>query len=252
MRANFPSDAEPWYALSRRGQVFVLTMQRDDNRFDFESTAALHAALDKVEQTVKQEDPKLKQPWALVTTGHERIYSNGLDPIKVFPSMPDFCGKLYHPLLKRMLTFPMPTVAAINGHAFAGGCMFAMAHDYRVMRSDRGFICMNEIDMKVPLTPGMVSIVRAKFPSPKLVHACLLEAHRFDAKQALATGLIDQVAEPEKVVDTAVALAEHWAPKGRAGPVMSMIKSDVYPDAVRALTSGGLGHVATFKPNFKL
>jgi hypothetical protein len=120
---HFPSDAEPWYALSRRGPVFILRMQRADNRFDFESTAALHKALDHVEQTVQEEDPKRTQPWALVTTGIDRIYSNGLDPEKVFSKMDEFCGQLFHPLLKRVLTFPMPTVAAMNGHAFAGGCV---------------------------------------------------------------------------------------------------------------------------------
>ncbi|KAI9596141.1 ClpP/crotonase-like domain-containing protein [Syncephalis fuscata] len=244
MLTHFPSKANAMMSLSRHGQIFLLSLQHADNRFNFESTKAILDALDEVERVVEQEDPGRSEPWALVTTGQDRIYSNGLDLEKVVAHMPDFCGKLYHPLLKRILTFPMPTIAAINGHAFAGGCMFAMAHDYRVMRSDRGFLCMNEIDMKAPLTPGMASIIRVKFPHPALLRSCLLEAHRFSAAEALKVGLIDETAEADNVVPAAIALAERWAPKAQAGKAMTMIKEETFPDAVRALSEGGLGHVA--------
>ncbi|RKP23473.1 enoyl-CoA hydratase/isomerase [Syncephalis pseudoplumigaleata] len=232
--------------LSRHGCVFLLTLQRADNRFDFESTKAILTALDEVEAVVEKEDPTRSQPWALVTTGHDRIYSNGLDPSKVFAHMKDFTGQLFHPLLRRMLTFPMPTVAAINGHAFAGGLMFAMAHDYRVMRSDRGFLCLNEIDMPAPLTPGMLAVVRAKFPDPASLRNCLLQAHRFGATEALKLGLVDAIAEADKVLPTAIALAEQWSPKAKAGAVMTMIKEEMYQDTVHALREGGLGHVGSF------
>jgi enoyl-CoA hydratase/carnithine racemase len=246
MLTHFPSKAATMMTLSRHGNVFLLSLQHADNRFDFESTKAIMDALDEVESVVAKEDPNRNQPWALVTTGHDRIYSNGLNPDKVFAKIQDFTSQLYHPLLLRMLTFPMPTVAAINGHAFAGGCMFAMAHDYRVMRSDRGFICMNEIDMKVPFTPGMVAVLRAKFPSPASFRSCILEGHRFSAAEALKIGLIDQIAEADKLLPTAIALAEQWGPKAQAGPVMTMLKKEMYENAVRALKEGGLGHVGIF------
>ncbi|KAI8053856.1 ClpP/crotonase-like domain-containing protein, partial [Syncephalis plumigaleata] len=220
MRTHFPSKAAAMMTLSRQGNIFLLSLHRADNRFDFESTKAIMDALDEVESVVAKEDPGRDEPWALVTTGHDRIYSNGLDPGKVFAKMQDFSSQLYHPLLLRMLTFPMPTVAAINGHAFAGGWLFAMATTI--------------IDMKVPCTPGMVAILRAKFPTP--------QARKFNATEALKIGIIDQVAEADKVLPTAIALAEQWAPKAQAGPVMTMLKTDMYQDAVHALKEGGLGH----------
>jgi enoyl-CoA hydratase/carnithine racemase len=62
--------------------------------------------------------------------------------------------------LGRLLCFPVPTIAAINGHAFAGGFMLAFAHDYRIMRTDRGFLCLPEIDLGMGLLPGMNAIIR--------------------------------------------------------------------------------------------
>jgi enoyl-CoA hydratase/carnithine racemase len=106
---------------------------------------------------------------------------------------------------------------------------------------------MNEIDMKVPLTPGMAAIIRAKFPSPALLRTCLLEAHRFDGNEALSVGLVDELADSDKVVPAAIALAERWAPKAQAGVVMTMMKEEMFPETVRILKDGGIGHVAAFK-----
>ena len=60
-----------------------------------------------------------------------------------------------HELLARLLEIGVPTVAAIQGHAFAAGAMLALAHDERVMRADRGWSCLPEVDINIPFTPGM-------------------------------------------------------------------------------------------------
>jgi enoyl-CoA hydratase/carnithine racemase len=101
--------------------------------------------------------------------------------------------------------------------------------------------------MKVPLSPGMAAIVRSKLATPRLIRACLFEAHRFTAKEALEAGMIDEAVAEEHVLDTAIALAEKWAPYAPAGPAMSMIKEEMYPEAVQALTHGGIGHIAKIK-----
>ena len=64
--------------------------------------------------------------------------------------------------LGRLVAFPVATVAAMNGHAFAAGAMLALAHDYRVMRGDRGFFCLPEVDIKIPLAPGMNSLIKCR------------------------------------------------------------------------------------------
>lgn len=58
-----------------------------------------------------------------------------------------------------MLALSVPCIAMINGHAFAGGCMFSFSHDYRVMRNDFGQLCMNEVELGLPLPPGMNGVV---------------------------------------------------------------------------------------------
>ncbi len=85
----------------------------------------------------------------------------------------------------------MPTMALINGHAFAGGLMTAMMHDYRFMNPHRGFVCLNEIEFGAPLMPPMSSIFRQKLPSPNTYRTMVLEAKRFTALEALQEGIVD-------------------------------------------------------------
>ena len=109
------------------------------------------------------------------------------------------------------MTLPVPTVACINGHAFAGGCLLALAMDYRVMRTDAGFVCMNEIDMGLvassapsKIKPGvfknadwkMTSILRARL-APAVVRDMFLKAVRLPGKDALAMGVVDAVASSD-------------------------------------------------------
>ncbi len=72
----------------------------------------------------------------------------------------------------------MPTIALINGHAFAGGLMVAMMHDYRCMNPHKGFLCLNELELGVPLRPPMLSVFREKVAAGTL-RRMILEAHRF-------------------------------------------------------------------------
>lgn len=76
----------------------------------------------------------------------------------------------------------MPTIAVINGHAFAGALMLAMHHDYRIMNAQKGFVCLNEIDFGAPLKPPMTSIFRQKV-SPTTYRSLVLEGKRFNVRR---------------------------------------------------------------------
>lgn len=106
------------------------------------------------------------------------------------------------------------------------------------MNSARGFLCMNEVDIPAPITPGMASLLRLKYWNMQLLNKSLLQAHRFNAKQAVDAGLVD--AETTNPMQDAIDLAQKWRAKG--GPVYSMLKSELWQEAVNLLTSGGIGY----------
>lgn len=93
----------------------------------------------------------------------------------------------------------MPTVCLLNGHAFAGGFMLAMYHDYRIMNPERGFLCVNELEFGVPLQTPMMAIFREKL-TPTTFRNVVLEAHRFGGRQALEAGIVDAVGGAEETL----------------------------------------------------
>ena len=131
--------------LKKEDSVYTLTMDAGENRWNTTFVREFASAIDEIE--------KDDGPGALITCATDpKFFSNGLDlnwvnaPEK-YPEAGDrevFSGEFMY-LLGRMITLPIPTICAINGHAFGAGFMLALSHDVRIMREDRGFICANEI-----------------------------------------------------------------------------------------------------------
>ncbi|ORX66868.1 ClpP/crotonase, partial [Linderina pennispora] len=200
-----------------------------ENRFTLEFVHQITKALDHVEALLA-DLPEAEQArgGALITTSTGKFYSNGL-AIEAAMEQGEKFYKPYLAMLAQLLTFPLPTVAAINGHAFAGGCMFALAHDYRVMRADRGWMAMNEVDIGIPLSPGMAAIVKCKINAPNVLRECALAGHRFKSSDAVAAGFVDRAVAEDQLMSTAVEYAKAYAPKGRnGGKVLRLIKQEVY------------------------
>ncbi|KAG0368669.1 ClpP/crotonase-like domain-containing protein [Gamsiella multidivaricata] len=222
----FPSASEPLVEITREEPLFIMTMVDNENRFTTEMCKAICDALDHVSDVVDKEE--LTEA-ALVTRGQDKFYSNGLHIEKAF-SIPGFTDHTFMPMLNKILMFGIPTIACLNGHAFAGGCLMAMAHDYRVMRSDRGFICMNEIDLPSPLPAGMSALLRYKM-HPHVYRSVVLEARRYPGKDALANNLVDAIAEGvDATFELAKQVACKLAPKAKSGSIYALIKEDMYPE----------------------
>ena len=212
--------------LERVGDVWVLRMRAGENRFSMELLDRLNTALDQVEAA--------DGPRALVTTGDGKFYSNGLD-LDWLASAPDRAGEYLaavYRLLGRMLGFPALTVAALNGHAFGAGALLATAHDVAVMRADRGYWCMPEADLGLPLTPEYMSVLRVKLPSRTLQEA-VVTGRRYGGPDALASGIVHQVAGEDEVLPLAIKLAAELASKSR--PTLAEHKRLMYGDATKAL-----------------
>src|SRR3954447_20528432 len=142
--------------LSNDGHVWILHLGDDENRFSPDSMTAIVDAFDEVGAK--------PEPRALVTHASGKIWSNGLDLDWLGQNQDraqEFVDQV-HDLLAKFLAAPMPMVAAIQGHCFAAGAMLALAHDWRVMRADRGFFCLPEADINIPFTPGMSALIQSR------------------------------------------------------------------------------------------
>ncbi|WYZ37116.1 hypothetical protein EsH8_II_000622 [Colletotrichum jinshuiense] len=207
-------------------KVYLLTWSSPpDNRLTTPFCNALLAALDIVE---------FSHPvGVLVTTSAiPKFYSNGLDLEQAFAT-PGFFPDTLYKLWKRFLTYPMPTVALIPGHAFAGGFMTAMHHDYRVMNPQKGFLCMNELEFGAPLKPAMSAIFRIKCSSPRIYQEIVLEAKRFPGPAALEAGLVDALGG----LDEALKLIQDrkLVDKGKSG-VYAVLKMEMWRESAYVLS----------------
>lgn len=212
--------------LDREGDVFVLRMRDGENRFSLDWLDAVNGALDRVAQA--------EGPIALVTTGEGKFYSNGMD-LDWLATAPERAGeylRMIYRALGRVLSIPAITVAAVNGHAFGGGAQLAVAHDFVIMRADRGYWCMPEADLGLALTPEYMSLLRAKLPG-KTLHDALVTGRRYGGPDALAAGIVHQVASEDEVLPQSIKVAAELAGKHR--PTLAEHKRLLYGDAINAL-----------------
>jgi enoyl-CoA hydratase/carnithine racemase len=212
--------------LDREGDVFVLTMDEDENRMNRSWLDAMNDALDKVDAA--------PDPLALVTTGTGKFFSNGLDLewlVSAGVDMPGFVADVER-LLARVIAAPYITVAACNGHTFAAGAMLALCHDFRVMRADRGFFCLPEVDIRIPFTPGMNSLIMARM-TITAAHEVMVTGKRFGGEEAARLHIVHETATADDVVPRAATIAAEQAGKDRN--TLATIKERMYGETIRLL-----------------
>lgn len=209
------------------GGVSVLRMSAGENRFNPTMLAGLGSALDEAEAA--------EGPLAVVLTGEGKFFSNGLD--LEWLGQADDAGRRealagVYSLFARLLEFPGPVVSAINGHCFAAGAMMALAGDWRVMREDRGFLCLPEVDIGLVFVPGMNSLITHKL-SGRAARDTMLTGSRLTAPEALAAGIVDGTASEDELLAAAVQLALPVASKPRE--VFAGIKRGINASAIESL-----------------
>ncbi|HEY9242716.1 MAG TPA: enoyl-CoA hydratase/isomerase family protein [Streptosporangiaceae bacterium] len=194
-------------SLDRDGDVWILRMAAGENRFNLEWLDAVNTALDEVTAAAG--------PGALVSTGQGKFYTNGLD-LDWLAGYPDAGAFLtgVNQLNARLLTLPLPTVAAVNGHAFGAGAVLAIAHDILVMRADRGYWCMPEADLGLPVTGPMYAVLETKLPR-RAAQEAILTGRRFGGTDAAAAGIVQHAVPADDVLPRAVELAAGLAAKDR-------------------------------------
>jgi enoyl-CoA hydratase/carnithine racemase len=207
--------------------VRIVRMTEPPNLFNRAFVDALGDALDAI---VADE-----AAGAVVLTGAGKYFSNGFDL--------EYLGRLdaegllefirdAQRVLARVLAFPLPTVAAVNGHAFGIAAMLAVAHDVRIMREDRGWLCFPEIDLGLPLQPFMVALLRARLTDSALSDA-VLTGRRYAGAAAVAAGIAHEVVDETQLLPRATTVAAERAGKGR--DITATLKRDLYAPVLSTL-----------------
>lgn len=212
--------------IDKHKDVFVLTLTEGENRWNTTFVRAFDQALDEIEQS--------SGPAAFITASDDpKFFSNGLDLewIRSNGGHPGGDRTVFGPeimaLFARMITFPMPTVCALNGHAFGAGFMIALCHDERIMRQDRGFLCANEIELGMTIPEPELALFRHKIPMPAFFQTVQL-AHRWSGPEALSAGIVQQVTELPAVLPGAIERAQSLAHLGKNRTNFKWMKEHIY------------------------
>ncbi|SDO96165.1 Enoyl-CoA hydratase/carnithine racemase [Streptomyces sp. cf386] len=194
------------WTIERRGRVAVVTMTTNpvnaQNRAFF---ADLHDAFDRLERD-HADSP-------VVLTGTGTRFSAGLDLGENFPLLASGPAAVaswfqdYRATNMRLFTYPRPMVAAVNGHAFAGGLITAAVCDYRVAVAQGARFGLNEVPIGIPMPAVYVRMLAHAWGEPVASRACLL-GEIFTPEQAHALGMVHELASADDLLDRAVAVAE--------------------------------------------
>jgi enoyl-CoA hydratase/carnithine racemase len=190
------------------GTVAVITMTNGENRINPTYTSTMIALFDDIlndsevsSVVIISSDPKNWSQGIDLDWMMGRMAENDTEAIK---------GLLYgfNDLFKKALLFPMPVIAAMNGHAAAGGAIFACACDFRFMRSDRGFFFFPEIDIGIPFLPGMLAFSKKAMPYP-LFNDMMLTGRRLTAPELKQHNVIVKACpSAEETISEAIAYAK--------------------------------------------
>ena len=183
--------------VERRGNVALLRMKAG------KANAMNVRLLEAIDSTLEQVD----DADAIAITGDGKAFCAGLalpELIQLNRESMLHMIAVFEKVMRRVLAFPRATVAAINGHAFAGGCVLALMCDTRLMSA--GTIALNEVQLGIGLPSIVIEPLRIRVP-PSSWGAIALEGRTFTPVEAMRLGLVDEVVEPAALEARALELA---------------------------------------------
>ncbi len=218
--------------LTHRATVAVLRMRHGKaNAIDLEFCEALTARLDECRQAPTA---------AVVITGDGRMFSAGVDLRRVLEGGAEYVHAFLPAMIKTfelVFSYEKPVVAAVNGHAIAGGCILACAADRRIIARQAGRIGVPELLVGVPFPMAALEIMRFAV-APTHLQALVYSGATVPAERAPEWGLADAVVEPEALLDHAVGVAAE----------MAAIPADVFAFTKRQLREPALARIRDAGP----
>lgn len=187
--------------LTTQDSIAVLTMNTAENRHNPEFLAEFSQHLDQIEA-----DQSIKS--IILTSASEKNWSLGIDlawmsqptntPEVISGFMTELAG-----LLKRLVIFPMPIIAALNGHTYGNGSVLACACDFRFMKSDKGFFCFPEVDVLVPFVPSMFPLINKAIPQA-FFNRLAMTGQRVGAQELLDNQVVEAIFANEEELQAGV------------------------------------------------
>jgi enoyl-CoA hydratase len=193
-------------AIEKVDDVALLRIQREKG--NSLSPSLVEELLDALRDPAVAEESQ-----ALVVTGSGRFFSTGLDLMEL--ERLDRAGMLLfldrlQGLLAALFVWSRPVVAAVNGHAVAGGCLLALCADWRVIGRGEARMGLSEITLGLPLPQAGLEIARAQL-SPSAFAEVVYGGATHAPEEALRLKLADELVEPDRVVEAAIARARAWS-----------------------------------------
>ncbi|NPU85007.1 MAG: enoyl-CoA hydratase/isomerase family protein [Syntrophaceae bacterium] len=224
--------------------VAIATMTGGENRHNPDFTKAVLTTLDEIEA-----DPAITS--VVITSSDPKNWSQGIDLAWITAAynekrFQDVKGFLYglNDMFKRILTYPMPVIAAINGHAFGDGSIMACCCDFRFMKSGRGFFCFPEVDISIPFLPGMQAIITKAFPYYKVQEAAF-SGKRYGADELAAHHVIEKACpDEETLLKEAVAFAKTYQKKR---PIFGEMKKRFHKNIIAAIENEDPKYIESLK-----
>ncbi len=224
-------------------KVAVVSLNDGENRFNPEFLEAFLRVLDTIEQETEART-------LVVRATDEKIFCNGIDLNWIAPLLKSgkkepikaFLFKL-NDLFKRIILYPMPTIAAITGHAFAGGAILACAFDFRFMRTDRGFFCFPEVDLNIPFLPGMIALIKKAIPMYKF-EEMQYTGKRLTGQECEAHHIVMKACHINDLMNEALAFAKTL---DKQRMIIREMKKRLYKDIIRTIDEEDPLYIATGK-----
>ncbi len=236
--------------LEKKDSIYYLTMDAEENRWNTTFVRDITEALDEIEND--------EGPGALITSStNPKFFSNGLDldwmqspENHLDGGDREVFGEEFMFLMGRVITLPIPTVCAINGHAFGAGFMFALSHDIRIMREDRGFLCANEMQLGLPIPRPELALFKHKVPANAFFETVQL-SKRWTGSDALNAGIIQGVSSLEELPEVAQNKATELAPLANNRKNFGHQKEMLYGENAAINLSHGPAHMLKNSKDFK-
>ena len=197
----------------KEGAIAILLMENGENRQNLEYADDMCSALEEI-----KEDKEIQS--VILTSSDEKNFSQGVDLAWLMQCQQkgdvDTIKKFMYRMndvYRTLLVYPLPVIAAINGHAFAGGAILSCACDFRFMRMDKGYFCFPEVDLGIPFLPGMIAWVKKAIPYYKFQEMKYTGA-RYTAEQLEEHHIIQKACKnEEELMNEAKAFAKTFQKK---------------------------------------